>query len=428
MSGPVAGLIGGIWTGKSTGRPSVITLDVGGTSADIGVAPDGQMRMKHLLDTKVAGYHAMIPMVEIDAIGAGGGSLAYIDAGGMFRVGPKSAGADPGPACYGKGGTQPTATDALVVLGRIGAESRLGGQVQVQRQLAEESVQRELCQPLGLSLDEAALGAVRILTHSMVEGIEISSVQKGYDPRDFALVAAGGAGPLFACDIAQELRIPTVLVPRYPGITSALGLLATDIVYEFVTTEMQLFSALDREKLASDFAALEQQATERLQADNLGHGQSLIRRIADCRYIGQGYELRVELPLGEITSDWQQQAIEAFHQAHEREYVRRFPDSDIQIVNIRVQGVGLISELRLKEIGAGDASPNAAHTSTLDVTFNQDGKPEKLATHFYDRERLQAGNVITGPAIITQLDSTVVVNPGLSAEVDKYGTLIIACE
>ena len=432
MSGPVAGLIGGIWTGKSTGFPSVITLDVGGTSADIGVAPDGQIRMKHLLDTKVAGYHAMIPMVEIDTIGAGGGSLAYIDAGGMFRVGPKSAGADPGPACYGKGGTQPTATDALVVLGRIRAENFLGGQVQVQRRLAEEAVQRELCQPLGVDLDQAALGAVQILTHSMIEGIEISSVQKGYDPRDFALVAAGGAGPLFACDIAQELHIPKILVPRYPGITSALGLLATDIVYEFVATEMQLFSTLDRDKLTTDFAVLEKQAIKRLQVDGMDADQSahqsLIRRIADCRYVGQGYELRVALPLGDITPAWQEQAVEAFHTAHEREYVRRFPDSDIQIVNIRVQGVGLIPELRLKDIPVGNGDAQEALTSTLDVTFNADGKPEKLSTAFYDRTRLKAGNIITGPAIIEQLDSTIVVNPGLSAEVDQYGTLIIACE
>ncbi len=428
MSGPVAGLIGGIWTGKNTGSPSVITLDVGGTSADIGVAPDGRLRMKHLLDTKVAGYHAMIPMVEIDAIGAGGGSLAYIDAGGMFRVGPKSAGVDPGPACYGRGGSRPTATDALVVLGRLRAENVLGGQVRVQPDLAAEAVQQELCRPLGLSVEEAALGAVRILTQSMVEGIEISSVQKGYDPRDFALVAAGGAGPVFACDIARELRIPTVLVPRYPGITSALGLLATDIVYEFVTTEMQLFSALNRAKLAADFSTLEGRASERLRADKLGADQSLIRRIADCRYIGQGYELRVELPVGEITADWQHRAAEAFHQAHEREYVRRFPDSDIQLVNIRVQGVGLIPELRLKEIPTGGSSPDAARIATLDVIFNTDGIPEKLATDFYDRERLQAGNIITGPAIIEQLDSTVVVNPGLSAEVDRQGILIIACE
>ena len=227
--------------------------------------------------------------------------------------------------------------------------------------------------------------------------------------------------------IAQELGIPQVLVPRYPGITSALGLLATDIVYEFVTTEMQLFSDLDREKLSADFAALEQQATERLQEDHLKAEHTLIRRIADCRYIGQGYELRVELPAGPIDEAWQQQAAEAFHQAHEREYLRRFPDSDIQIVNIRVQGVGLIPELRLKVLPQGDGSPQQALTSTHDVIFNVDGKPERLSTAFYQRELLQAGDNITGPAIVEQLDSTVVVNPGLTATVDQYGTIMIAC-
>ena len=427
MSGPVAGLIGGIWTGKTAGSPSVITLDVGGTSADIGVAPDSQMRMKHLLDTQVGGYHAMIPMVEIDAIGAGGGSIAHIDAGGMFRVGPKSAGAEPGPACYGRGGDQPTATDALVVLGRLRPESFLGGRIQLQKSLAEAAIERELCRPLGTDLEQAALGVVRILTHGMVEGIEISSVRKGYDPRDFALVAAGGAGPLFACDIAQELGIPQVLAPRYPGITSALGLLATDIVYEFVTTEMQLFSSLDRDKLSADFVALEQQATERLQADHLSAERTLIRRIADCRYVGQGYELRVELPGGPIDEAWQQHAAEAFHQAHEREYVRRFPDSDIQIVNIRVQGVGLIPELRLKELPMGNGSPQDALTASHEVTFGVDGQAQRLPTAFYQRERLKADDIIPGPAIIEQLDSTVIVNPGLSASVDRYGTIIIDC-
>ena len=427
MSGPVAGLIGGIWTGRTAGSPSVITLDVGGTSADIGVAPDGQTRMKHLLDTQVGGYHAMIPMVEIDAIGAGGGSLAYIDAGGMFRVGPKSAGAEPGPACYGRGGDQPTATDALVVLGRLRPESFLGGRVPLHKRLAEDAIERQLCRPLGTDLEQAALGVARILTHGMVEGIEISSVRKGYDPRDFALVAAGGAGPLFACDIAQELGIPQVLVPRYPGITSALGLLATDIVYEFVSTEMQLFSSLDRDRLGADFAGLERQATERLQADRLDPERTLLRRIADCRYIGQGYELRVELPAGPIDQAWQERAAEAFHQAHEREYVRRFPDSDIQIVNIRVQGVGLMPELRLTQLPAGDASPADALTASHEVVFSQDGKPVRLASAFYRRDLLKAGNRISGPAIIEQLDSTVVINPGLTAEVDQYGTILIEC-
>ena len=427
MSGPVAGLIGGIWTGRTAGSPSVITLDVGGTSADIGVAPDGQTRMKHLLDTQVGGYHAMIPMVEIDAIGAGGGSLAYIDAGGMFRVGPKSAGAEPGPACYGRGGDQPTATDALVVLGRLRPESFLGGRVALHKRLAEDAIERQLCRPLGTDLEQAALGVARILTHGMVEGIEISSVRKGYDPRDFALVAAGGAGPLFACDIAQELGIPQVLVPRYPGITSALGLLATDIVYEFVSTEMQLFSSLDRDRLGADFASLERQATERLQADRLDPAHTLLRRIADCRYIGQGYELRVELPAGPIDQAWQERAVEAFHQAHEREYVRRFPDSDIQIVNIRVQGVGLMPELRLTQLPAGDTSPADALTASHEVVFSQDGKPVRLASAFYQRDLLKAGNRISGPAIIEQLDSTVVINPGLTAEVDRYGTILIEC-
>lgn len=188
MSGPVGGLLGGIWVGASAGFKSVISLDVGGTSADIGVAPDGEVRYKHLLDTRIGDYHAMVPMAEVDTIGAGGGSIAYVDAGGQFQVGPKSAGADPGPCCYGKGGTQPTATDCQLLLGRIDPAGLLGGRLPLNETLARSAVEQRLAQPLGMGVDEAALAAIRILTHSMVQAIEVNSVRKGYDPRDFALL------------------------------------------------------------------------------------------------------------------------------------------------------------------------------------------------------------------------------------------------
>ena len=239
MSGPVAGLIGGIWAGKMAGYDNVFTLDIGGTSADIGVAADGALRMRHLLDTKVGDYQAMIPMVDIDTIGAGGGSIAYVDEGGIYRVGPQSAGADPGPACYGRGGAEPTSTDAQVALGRLRTDRGLvGGSMTLHADLAHDALQG-LAGTLDMSLEETALGALQIQKFSMVQAIELNSVRRGYDPRDFTLVAAGGAGPLFACDIAVELEIPRVLVPPHPGILSATGLLATDMQHEFVTTERQ---------------------------------------------------------------------------------------------------------------------------------------------------------------------------------------------
>ncbi len=237
MSGPVAGIVGGIAAARSAGYRSVITLDVGGTSADIGVAPDAVVRMKHLYDTNLGGYEVMIPMVDLDTIGAGGGSLARVDAGGLLRVGPQSAGADPGPVCYGRGGTEPAATDAQAVLGRMRRGARLAGELELDVDGARAAV-AALGERLGLDVTGAALGVTQILTQNMVNAISVNSVQKGFDPRDFSLVAFGGGGPLYGADIARELSIPRVIVPPHPGITSAMGLLDSDLKYEEQRTVM----------------------------------------------------------------------------------------------------------------------------------------------------------------------------------------------
>ena len=226
----------GIWASGLAGYKNAITLDVGGTSADIGVAPDGRMSMKHLLDTKIGDYQAMVPMVDIDTIGAGGGSIAYVDKGGVFRVGPRSAGALPGPCCYDRGGELPTSTDCNAVLGRLNPDNFLGGKMGLRFDLSRQGIEKHLCAQLAMSVEEAALGAIKILNHGMIQSIEMNSVRKGYDPREFALVAFGGAGPLQACEVALELAIPLVIVPPSPGLTSALGLLATDLSYDFSRT------------------------------------------------------------------------------------------------------------------------------------------------------------------------------------------------
>src|SRR6478735_8128485 len=277
MSGPVAGLIGGIWAGRMAGHENVITLDMGGTSADIGVAPGGELRMRHLVDTSVAGYQAMVPMVDVDTIGAGGGSIAYVDSGGIFRVGPRSAGADPGPAAYGRGGTEPTATDAMVNLGWLLPETFLGGGMSLDADAARRAFEEGPAKALGMTVEEASMGAVQILTHSMVQSIEENSVRKGYDPRDFALVAEGGAGPLFAAQIALEVGTPSVVVPNYPGVTAALGLLATDMVYEYVSTVYERLSGLDAASLQRAFEELEQQARSQLEEDGVAAEQILVR-------------------------------------------------------------------------------------------------------------------------------------------------------
>jgi 5-oxoprolinase (ATP-hydrolysing) len=428
FSGPVAGLIGGIWIGRNAGTPSVISLDVGGTSADIGVAPGGEVRMRHLLDTKVGDYHAMVPMVEMDAIGAGGGSIAYVDAGGIFRVGPRSAGADPGPACYRRGGIEPAATDCLLVLDRIPARGLLGGRLPLDREAASAAIETNLCSKLGMSVEDAALAALEIQTHTMVQAIEENSVRRGYDPRDFTLVAFGGGGPLYACDIAQELGIPQVVIPPHPGITSAMGLLATNVAYDYVKTEMQLLHEADASRLEDDFAALEEQASAQLARDGFTGEASLLERSADCRYVGQGYELRIALPPGPVDEAWLERARETFHEQHERRYYRRYDEAPIQLVNIHAVGVGALPELALAPVPEADGSdPADAMTGRTDVVFVVRGAPQRLSTPQYDRALLEAGHEVAGPAIVHQFDSTTVVNPGLVARVDAVGNLLIDC-
>lgn len=427
MSGPVAGVVGGIWVGKQAGFDSVITLDVGGTSADIGLAQSGALRMKHLLDTRVGPYQAMIPMVDVDTIGAGGGSIAYVDGGGIFRSGPRSAGAQPGPAAYGRGGTEPTATDAMVNLGWIIPEDFLGGAMTLRTELARTAFEG-VAQALEMTIEEASMGAIQIASSSMVQSIEENSVRKGYDPRDFALVAEGGAGPLFAAAIAAEVGTPTVIVPPFPGVTAALGLLATDAVYEYVATTYQRVSQLDAGALQTRFEELEEIARKQLEDDGIATDSQIVQRVADCRYLGQGYELRIDCPSGEVDDAWIAKITSDFHDAHEREYSRRFDDSDIEIPNIRVRGIGIMPELTTPEVKSGEESPEEALRYEREAWFRVDGALEQVPTKYYAREALKAGNRVQGPAVVNQYDSTTVIPPGFTAEIDRFGNIIITID
>jgi N-methylhydantoinase A/oxoprolinase/acetone carboxylase beta subunit len=424
MSGPVAGVVGGIWAGRQAGYENVITLDAGGTSADIGLAQGGALRMKHLLDTRVGPYQAMIPMVDVDTIGAGGGSIAYIDDGGIFHVGPRSAGADPGPAAYDRGGAEPTATDAMVNLGWLLPDAFLGGAMPLRADLASKAYE-PLAKQLEMSVEEISMGALQIASHSMVQSIEENSVRKGFDPRDFALVAEGGAGPAFAAQLAIEVGTPAVVVPPYPGVTAAMGLLATDIVYEYVTTTYERVSTLEREGMEGAFDELEAEARRQLEADGIPADRQVVQRVADCRYLGQGYELRIDCGSGTIDDAWVAKVAADFHDAHEREYSRRFEESDIEIPNVRVRGIGLMPALDTPSVERGESSPQAALRHEGEAWFRVNGQLEPVSTRYYDRETLRAGNRLEGPAIVNQYDSTTVIPPGLTAEVDQYGNIVI---
>jgi N-methylhydantoinase A len=314
----------------------------------------------------------------------------------------------------------------MVNLGWLLPENFLGGGMRLDAGRARTAFEGGPASALGMSVEEASMGAVQILTHSMVQSIEENSVRKGYDPRDFALVAEGGAGPLFAAQIALEVGTPWVLVPSYPGVTAALGLLATDMVYEYGATVYQRVSRLDAAALETSFAELEQQARAQLAEDGVADDRILMQRIADCRYLGQGYELRVDCAGGPIDEAWVSKVRSDFDDIHEREYSRRFDDSDVEIPNIRVRGIGLQPKLQTPELDLGAESADDAVRHEADAWFRVDGELKPVPTRFYDRAALRPGNVLTGPAIVNQYDSTTVIPPGLTAHVDRFGNIVIA--
>lgn len=424
LSGPVGGVLGAIWTTKLTDINNVITLDIGGTSADISFLADLKPSMKHLLDTKVGGYAAMVPMIDVGTIGAGGGSMAYIDEGGFFRVGPQSAGAVPGPACYNRGGEEPTVSDANIILGRLGTKL-LGGRMEIKPELAEKAIMSRIGEPLDKNLDEAALGIIDIMNNNMIQEIEKESVRRGFDPREFALFACGGAGSLHACSVARELGMKQVVVPLNPGALCAVGLVNTDLMYDFSKTEMQLASNVDLESLKKDYASLEKKAHDRLIEDNMSEDEIVIQRVADCRYEGQGYEMRVPVIGGEVTEETIEKMKESFHIAHKKQFGRSYRQVDIEIVNIRVIGTGEIEDLEPIKIQKGSGNIEDAVVDESMVTFKVDEKPVKMSTKVYDRTKFGAGDVINGPAIINQMDTTIVVEPGCVGRVNDYGIIVI---
>ncbi|MCD8365893.1 MAG: hydantoinase/oxoprolinase family protein [Clostridiales bacterium] len=399
-------------------------LDVGGTSADISVLADLNPSMKHLLDTKVGGYAAMVPMIDVGTIGAGGGSIAYIDEGGFFRVGPQSAGAVPGPACYNRGGDKPTVSDANIILGRLGTKL-LGGRMEIHPDLAEQAIMKEIGEPLGQELDEAALGIIDIMNNNMIQEIEKESVRRGFDPREFALFACGGAGSLHACSVARELGMKHVIIPLNPGALCAVGLVNTDLMYDYSKTEMQLSTKADLAALQRDYAALEEEAWEKLLEDGMSAEEIVIQRVADCRYEGQGYEMRVPVIGGSVTEDTIEKMKESFHEAHKKQFGRSYRQVAVEIVNIRVIGTGKIEDLEPIRIAQGDGDVSRAVTGERNVTFKVNGKPEHRMTKIYDRSLFRSGDEICGPAIVNQMDTTIVIEPDCVGHVNDYGIIVI---
>ena len=426
LSGLVAGVLGGAWIGELVGRKRLISFDIGGTSADIGIVVDGVFAETDARSASIAGFPLLLPMLDIHTIGAGGGSIAYRDQGGAFRVGPESAGAVPGPAAYGRGGEKPTVTDANLVLGRLDPGDFLAGGMKLDVAAAKASVQR-LADQLNLPLEETAEGILAIINANMANAIRSRTVQKGIDPRGFALVAFGGAGPLHGAEVAALLDIPEVIVPPYPGITSAMGLLTTDLKYDAIRTQFQMSTAVDLESLNSTLRSMEDEIAGQFEADRISLSSVTFERFAELRYVGQGYELKVPIAETVMTEDGLAALWQAFHHAHATEYGHAFEANPIEIVNLRVSGVGRSESLKTLPPPKGGALEDAL-VRKRPSTFRFDSELQTVETCFYDRTRLPIGETIPGPAILLQQDSTTLVPPGSHCVVDPSGSLIMTLE
>lgn len=423
MSGLAAGVLGGGWVGAETGRRRLITFDIGGTSADIGIINDGQIVETDARSTSIAGFPLLLPMLDIHTIGAGGGSIAHVDAGGAFRVGPQSAGAMPGPAAYGRGGELPTVTDANVVLGRLLPGDFLGGAMTLD-QVAAERVMTALAAQVGMPLLDTAEGVLTILNANMANAIRSRTLQKGIDPRGFALVAMGGAGPLHGAEVAAMLAIPEVIVPPFPGITSAMGLLVTDLKYDAVRTLFQTSDQFNLTRINADLATMQHDLAGRFAADKIVPEAISYARIGDLRYVGQGYELKVPIPDGPVDAAVMKAVIADFHAAHAAEYGHAFPQNLVEVVNLRVIGRGAMPRLAPGHAAQGGSLEQALIRQS-DTVFRVNGTLASYSTALYHRAALPVGLPFPGPAVILQKDTTTVVPPGWQAEVHPAGSLIL---
>ena len=427
LSGPAGGVIGGRWTGEACDQREIITIDIGGTSADISVIRGGELTIKNPRDTEVGHMPVLVPMIDIDAIGAGGGSIAYVDSGGAFRVGPKSAGAEPGPACYGRGGTQPTVTDAQVVLGRLDAEHFLGGGLHIDPALSEQAIRTHLAEPLGLSVKDAALGVLRIINNNMALAIASNSVARGIDPRQYSLMAFGGAGPLHGVALGEMIAAKNVISPLHPGITAAMGLLVTEPRYEFTQSSLTILQSGSEANFVTvnaAFGRLQAEAAAQLAADGIEPEKERFERIAECRYVGQGFELRVAVPDGPFTTATAQEIARRFFAVHRTEYGHAFEDQAVQMVTLRVIGSSRSDTLRLPVLDKGGRrNPSEAALYARPTTFDSG---ETIQTPRFDRLKLRAEDTVVGPAVVVQQNSTTIVPPGFVATVMKLGDLVIA--
>ena len=419
-SGPAGGAIGAAQLAKLIGHENVISYDMGGTTAKASIITGGlpETTEQYLVE----GRPILLPVVDLREIGAGGGSIAWIDEAGAMHVGPQSAGADPGPACYRRGGEEPTVTDANLQLGLLNPDYFLGGEMEISAELGQIAIQR-VADHFDLSVDEAALGIVKIVNTNMSGLLQSMTVKRGYDPREFAVVAFGGAGPIHAAAIAKELGVPTVIVPPYSGVFSAWGMLMADLRHDLSQTFITSLDGADPKAVSDLFGELEERIVGVFAKENVEEGAITVTRELDLRYVGQEHTLAVTTP-ALFTEDVKSQIAKAFDDHHLRVYGHHAPEEPKEIVSLKVIGLGNVTKPKLERIPEGDETPPAeAGLGARDVYV---GKGQYRSFGIYRRDLLKAENVVRGPAVIEEITATTVVEEGQTCRVDPYGNLIIA--
>jgi len=417
-SGPAAGVLGAAHIGRMTEQFKVISFDMGGTTAKAGIVQDGEPRIVPRF--QAGEWLISTPSLDLVEIGAGGGSIAWIDKSGLVKVGPQSAGADPGPACYPDGGALPTVTDADVALGWLNPEFFVGGKFHLDPGAAQRAIARHIAEPLRLETIEAANGIIKIVSSGMVEALRLVTVSRGEDPRDYVLVAFGGAGPVHAALLAEELKIPRVIIPAAPGVHSAMGLLVSDLKRDYVQTHFADLESVDVEQLQRRFDDMEEVAQQEFESQGIAPEQIVHERAIDLRYSIQKYELPVPVSRGGLkpaaVAAWR----EAFHALHEKHFGSRADDQKVEIVNYRLTSKVIVPKPAAAEARIQGANCDGAIKMRRQAYF--DGWYD---TPVYDRGKLHAGNRLRGPAIIEHMDSTTLVHPGQAAQIDRFGNIII---
>ncbi len=417
-SGPAGGAIGAAYLAEKLGTPNLVTGDVGGTSYDVSIVVDGKtvLRTEH----DILGYAAKVSSIDVRSVGAGGGSIARVDSGGRLHVGPVSAGADPGPMCYDRGGDEPTVTDAAVVTGLIDPTLFAGGEMKLCPELATKGIEK-IAKQLGLTTEETAEGILTVARNNMANVTRQTLVGQGHDPRDFSLLAFGGGGGLFASEVARTLDIPSVIIPRHPSVFSAWGMLSADIVGSFARSYLRQIPQVEIDYVKRLFAEMESEALELTSEAGVDPKNVTFHRSIDCRYTGQGHE--VEVPLGELAIDDRLLEVlpELFDEVHEARFGHRMP-SQRETVTYRLRVFGTMHRLPLVEIESGDDSANDALVSTKQVFVNRAWRDAGI----YDRGKLLAGATVTGPALVQEPSHVSVLMPGDMATVDDFGALRIS--